>query len=306
LSTSYQATLAHKGGSFTASYEFERQAGEISLRDVERHNNGVSLYEQFAWGQRVFITGGARIEHSSVFGGRIAPRGAITFRLPTDTYLRLNLGRGIKEPTLVESFAREQYYVGNPNLRPAKTDSFEAGIFREWFGRRIRTDVAYFRNRFTDRIDYDLTSTPGSWLNISKSWARGVEVSGSARMTSKAMLRASYTKLYTRIVTGNNLGLELLRRPRNSGTVGLQLTPQRWTFMIGARFVGERQDSDFGVFGVNRNPAYNYAYLSGSFQVHKRATLFLRVNNLTDEQYQEALGFAQWGRNASGGVRINW
>jgi vitamin B12 transporter len=229
--------------------------------------------------------------------------------MPTDTYLRLSLARGIKEPTLLESFAREPFYVGNPNLKPAKTDSFEAGLFREWFGRRVRTEVAYFRNRFEDLIQFDFSSFPSTWQNIARSWARGVEVSGQVRLRSYVSVRANYTRLYTRIVTTNNasdLGLELLRRAPNSGSVSLELAPRRFTFVIGARFVGDRRDSDFFVFGVNRNPAYQYAYLSGSWRVNNYITPFFRVNNLSDETYQEALGYGQWSRNASGGVRITW
>jgi outer membrane cobalamin receptor len=307
-SANYQGTVTHRGGALVFGYDFERQAGIISATDVERHNNGGYVHEQYALTSRIFLTGGARLEHSSTFGNKFAPRAAVTFRLPTETYLRVSAGRGIKEPALIENFAHETFFVGNPRLKPEKTDSFEAGLFREWLGRRLRTEVSYFRNRFTDRIEFDFSNFPGTWRNIDQSWARGVELSGTARLMRFASVHAAYTKLYTRITSTTSLdqlGLELLRRPRNSGSISLELAPRRWTLFAGGRFVGERQDNDF-VFGVNRNPAYNAVFAGGSFRATRNVELHVRVDNALDERYQEVLGYTALGRNAAGGIKLTW
>jgi vitamin B12 transporter len=305
---SYQGTVAHRGGDLVFGYEFERQAGLISGADVSRRNNGVYGHEQYALTKRIFLTGGARMEHSSTFGEKVAAQGAVTFRLPTETYLRISAARGIKEPELIENFANETFFVGNPALKPEKTDTFEAGLFREWFGRRLRTEVSYFRNLFTDLIEFDSSVFPGTWQNINRSWARGVEGSATWRLARMVMVRGEYTKLGTRITTSNTpgeLGTELVRRPRNSGSVSLELTPRRWTVIVGGRFVGEREDNDF-VFGINRSPAYEYVYGSASWQATKHVAPYVRVNNALDTQYQEALGYSALSRTVLGGVRLTW
>ncbi len=307
-SASYRGTLTHAGGALVFGYDFERQDGIISATGVERYNNGGYVHEQYALTPRIFLTGGVRLEHSSTFGNKFVPRAAVTFRLPTETYLRVSAARGIKEPALIENFAQESFYVGNRALRPEKTDSFEAGISREWLGRRVRTDLSYFRDRFTDKIEFDFSNFPGTWRNIDQSWARGVELSGSAHLRRFVTLNAAYTKLYTRITNTTSLdqlGLELVRRPRNSGSLSLELAPRRWTLIAGAQFVGERQDNDF-VFGVNRNPAYKAVFVSGSFQVTHNVELHVRIDNALDERYQEVLGYPALSRNAVGGVKLTW
>jgi outer membrane cobalamin receptor len=307
-SASYQGTLTHRGGDLIFGYEYERQAGLISRTDVNRHDNGVFVHEQYALTPRIFLAGGFRVEQSSKFGTKIAGRGAATFRIAPGTFFRVSAARGIKEPALLENFARETFFVGNPNLRPEKTNTYEAGLTQQFFGRRIEAGVSAFRNSFQDLIVFDFTNFPGTWNNIDKSWARGVEFHGTARATRYASFHAAYTLLYTRIVkTGNvsSIGTELLRRPRNSGSVSMQLTPRRATFLIGARFVGERQDGDF-VFGVNRNPSYTYLYVSGSYQATRHVAPYLRIDNALDETYQEALGYTALSRRALGGVRVTW
>jgi vitamin B12 transporter len=310
-SAGYQATMSHTGGTLVAGYDFERQSGLITGNNVDRRTNGLSIFDQYAWRNRIFVSVGARYEHSSIFGHRFAPRGAITFRLPTDTYLRLSLGRGIKQPTLLESFARTSSYAGNPNLRPAKTDTFEAGLTRDWFGGRVHTDAAYFRNKFSDLIQYVSGPAPaffGGFQNVSRAWSRGVELNGAVKLHSFVTARLTYTRLSSQITasaTTSDVGQQLLRRAKNSGTASLEFTPRRWSAIIGARFVGNSRDS-FASFGITRISAYNTVYLSMSYQATKYITPFFRINNLTDEQYREVSGYGAWSRNGLGGVRVTW
>lgn len=305
----YQGTQTHPGGTLMFGYEFQRQSGLVSGIDQSRYNNGWFVYEQYSVGRRVVLAGGARLEHSNVFGTQFAPRGAVTFRLPTETFLRFSAARGVQEPSLIQNFAHEAYFIGNPSLTPEKTVSYEAGLFREFLSRRVRAEVSVFRNSFRDLILFDFSNFPGTWSNIQQAWARGVELSGTATFLRHAHLRGGYTRLYTRITQSNNpmqIGSQLLRRPLNSGAISLELAPQRWTFAIGARIVGERADSDFLRPAVLTNPSYNYLFMSGSVRVHRNVSLFVRIGNLLDEQYQEALGYAALSRNATGGVRVTF
>ncbi|MBZ5634466.1 MAG: TonB-dependent receptor [Acidobacteriia bacterium] len=305
LSAGYQGTFSQRKGALVFGYDYERQAGLISATDVARDNNGAYVHEQYALTSRIFVTGGVRLEHSSTFGNKFTPRGTVTFRLPAETDFRLSLARGIKEPALIENFARESFYVGNPTLQPEKTDTFEAGLSREWLGKRVRTELSYFRNRFTDRIEFDFSKTPATWENIARSWARGVEFSGSAKVWRFVSAHANYTKLYTHNF-GNLTDPEMVRRPRNSGLVSLELTPRRWSLMAGARIVGERPEDDFVFFAINRNQGYENVFVNGSFQVTRHIELHVRVDNALDEQYQEVLGYTALGRNAVGGVKFTW
>jgi outer membrane cobalamin receptor len=304
----YQGTWTHQGGALTFGYEYERQAGVISQADVARSDNGLFISDHYAVTPRIYLTASARYQQSSTFGSEFAPRGAVTFRLPTETFLRFSASRGIKEPSLLENFAKESFYVGNPALKPETTTSFEAGLSREWLSRRLRTELALFRNSFHDLIEYDSSVYPGTFQNVDRSWARGAEASANFRIARNLAVRGAYTKLYTRITkssTVSQIGEELLRRPRNSGSISLELTPRRWTVTAGGRFVGERQDADF-VFGINRNPGYQYVFVNASYQATKHLTPFVRIQNALDQQYQEALGYSALSRTATGGLRITW
>lgn len=305
----YEGTLTQAHGALNFGYEFERQAGNISGFDAARYDNGFFVNEQYSPASWIFLNAGARLQQSSTFGAEFTPRGAITLRLPANTYFRVSGGRGIKEPELIDNFAATTFYVGNPNLKPETTDSFEAGLFREWFSRRLRTEASWFRNSFTDLIEFDSGVNPGTWINIDKAWARGVELSASARLFKFMSVRGGYTRLYTDVVNDadpTQIGLPLVRRPANSGSISFELAPRRFTFAAGARFVGERQEQDFVFYSITRNPGYTFVFVDGSWNIAKHFTPFFRVNNLTNANYQEVLGYQALSRNGMLGLRLTW
>lgn len=314
----YQGTWAHSGGSLIFGYEYERQAGNISQRDVDRNNHGIFVHKQHSVG-RVSLSGGVRLERNSVFGTRLTPRAAAGIRLfgehgpLSSTFLRVSAGRGITEPTLLQVFAQEGTYIGNPNLRVERTDSFEVGLVQEWFGRRLRTEIAAYQNSFRDLIVF-IGSTPpalGTWDNIDASRARGLEFIAQSRFLRYFTLSGNYTLLSTKITAASipssistGLGQELLRRPRHSGSVSLSIAPRRWWFHAGAFFMGERQDSD--LFGVNRNPGYQNVYAGGSYRLNRFVQPFFRADNLLNTRYQEVLGYSNLSRSLRGGLRLEW
>ena len=313
-SAGYQGTLSHHGGAVVFGYRYERQSGDLAGIGAERDNHGFFFNVQQSLGSRIFLSGGARLEHSSAFGNIGSGRGGASILLAgehgalSSVSLRLSGGRGVTEPSLLENFAKATYYHGNPLLRPQETTSYEAALVADWWGRRVRTEVAGYRNSFQDLIAF----VGSTWQNIQASWARGVETSVRASLWKDVSVTGTYTRLYTRITASTapssattGIGEELVRRPRNSGAVSLAITPKRWSFAAGGSFVGERQDSDF-TFGATRNPGYQNVFASASYHVTSHFTPVLRIDNLLNERYQEALGYSALSRSILGGLRIGW
>ncbi len=307
----YQGALTHSGGATVFGYAFERQSGEVTGSEVNRDNHGLFLHEQVVVARRLFLSGGMRLERNSAFGTKFTPRGAVSYRLGGGTYLRASAGVGITEPSLLQNYARDPWFVGNPDLRPEKTTSYEAGVVQEWLGRRVRTEVSAFANSFRDLITFAFTRTPSTWQNIEASRARGLEFAAQGRVVSWISVNGTYTRMWTRITRSsspnalfNGTGQELPRRPGNSGAASITLMPRRLSLQAGAVLVGERQDTD--LFGVTRNRGYQNVYAAGSFRLHRNVAPFLRVENLLNDRYEEILGYPTLSRSVQGGLRVEW
>jgi vitamin B12 transporter len=310
----YQGTLSHRTGALVFGYDYQKQSGVLSGVTASRDNNGFFANLQEHLGSRIYLTGGARLEHSSAFGTSGSGRGGASVLMAgehgalSSATLRFSGGRGVTEPSLLENFAVSPYFHGNPGLRPETTTTYEAAVVADWFHRRIRSEVSGFRSSFDNLIAF----VGDSWQNVQASWARGIETSVEARLPRSLTITSSYMRLYTRVTASTSpsdsttgIGQELVRRPRNSGAVSIAITPKRWSFVAGGRFAGERQDADF-IFGVTRNPGFENVYASGSFRATSHVTPFLRVDNLLNERYEEVLGYQALSRSLIGGVRLGW
>jgi len=314
-SAGYQGTWLHHGGSVIFGYNYQRQGSALTSGDGERNNHGLYVNAQQSIGERILLSAGGRLEHSSAFGVIGSGRGGTSFLIFKEhgvldsTTLRVSAGRGTTEPSLLENFVQAQpYYFGNPNLKPETTTTYEAALVQEWWQRRLHTEVAVFRSSFQNLIAF----VGDTWQNVQASWARGAEVSAQAGILPNVRITGTYMRLYTRVTASTTpldsttgLGQELVHRPRNSGAVTIAVTPRRWSLVLGASLVGERQDADF-TFGVNRNPGYENVYASASYQINRHVSPTLRIDNLLNEHYEEVLGYPALSRSVVSGMRFAW
>ena len=86
--------------------------------------------------RRVSFAIGGRFEHNASFGNAFVPRGSVAYVVHTGgaeseagaTTVHVAAGKGIKEPTLLQSFSPSPFFLGNPDLKPERSRSVEVGI----------------------------------------------------------------------------------------------------------------------------------------------------------------------------------
>jgi outer membrane cobalamin receptor len=76
-------------------------------------------------------------------------------------------------------------------------------------------------------------------------------------------------------------------------------------------FLGKRRDGDpvsFSRFDAQGLPIYNDGYakldLAGSFRFNSYISLFARIENLLNQDYEEVLGYPAYRLNFSAGMRF--
>ena len=101
-------------------------------------------------------------------------------------------------------------------------------------------------------------------------------------------------------------GESLLRRPGESSNLVLTYGPERWSVTGTGRYVGDRDDIDPITFERQINESYLRFDLAGKWHATEWLAPYVRLENLTDEQYQEALGFPAPGLTLIGGVSLSY
>jgi outer membrane receptor protein involved in Fe transport len=183
--------------------------------------------------------------------------------------------------------------------------------------------ATYFSQRFRDLIDFTFAPpAPGdpNYFNIASAESRGVELEASGAPTARLVLEGRYSYLHARVTDGGfDAGpgallardSALLRRPAHMVAGQVRYRPSwRLRFGMGVRHAGSRADIDYTAFERVRLPAYSVVNLSAEGDLirtpDRTATLTLRVENLLDAPYQEAVNFPARGRTIWLGARARF
>lgn len=323
---------------FTTGFAFEREEFDqraaatktdfpfsSKLNPPHRDNKAGYLQGQFDWKKQLFLTAGFRVDGNSTFGTEVTPRVSAAYLVPfTETKFRAAYGEGIKEPSFIDNFGDgSQFVVGNPNLRPERTKSWEVGLDQPVFHGLADFSVTYFHNRFDDLIAFIFTPTPGclaSFCNVQKARAEGIELAATIRPGYGLTLSGAYTFLDTTVLDDGGIGgavlpkgEPLLRRPRHAGTLTIDHVWRRLHTSLTATFVGDRPDifTDPATFETRRVTAEGYRTvdLAASYTLLKdplhpqKLTLFGKIQNLFDNDFQQVYGFSAPGITALFGLK---
>jgi outer membrane cobalamin receptor len=309
-----------------ADWNGERATQENRLAGSQtvnaRDNFGVSAQQQMLW-RRIFVTLGGRIEHNENFGTAAVPRAAFVYvaheRSPRlgETRLKVGGGSGIKEPTMLESFSISPFFLGNADLKPERSRSLEVGIEQRLAADRAKVEATWFDNRFSDIISVrsDPATFQGQFFNVGVTRARGIELGAQAVPVAAIHARASYTRLDSEIVESTAptnvlfaVGQWAFRRPRHSGSAGITLQWMKATVDVSGVFIGRFVDSDFGLFTplLVENPGHTTWDARLAYALTANLTGVLSVDNLTDADYSEPLGYQPLRRVIRAGVRVGF
>ena len=301
--------------------EVERETGAIGSRaepllHPERTNVGAYAQDRLVVGGRLFLTAGGRIEHNASFGTEVVPRVAAAWTIGggAATTLKASAGKGIKEPTFFESYGVSFFAQGNPDLRPERSVTFDAGLEQRLFANRVRLEATFFHHDYRDQINYqvvDPTTFQGTFVNLGETRAQGLEVAAEAAPISSLRLFAQYTLLDGEVqVSGDafnpvySAGRSLLRRPRHQGSLSASVGGERASAGGTLVLVGRRADSDFLNLGLEENEGYARLDLRARVRIVDRLEGLIVAENVLDRQYQEVLGYPSLGRSVRAGLRF--
>jgi vitamin B12 transporter len=261
------------------------------------------------------LNGGARYDHQSRFGGNTVASAGVAYT-PNGgaTVLRASYDEGYKAPSLYQMFS----LYGEASLRPEQAKGWEAGV-EQGFGKAFRASATWFERDTDNLIDFaycpvsgtlpDECYVPGTtttrfgyYANVRKSHARGIELTGTARLgIFFAEGNYSWIEAEDRTPDSATLGKQLARVPRHLANLegGIDL-PQGLQASVAARYSGESFDRATSTTPL---PDYWLVDLRAQWRATDALTVQARVENVGDKQYQTAGGYGMLGRTVYLGLR---
>ncbi len=296
--------------------QFGPSAGSLV---VSRWNRAWYAQAVAGAGAHVSFTGGLRLEDNQAFGSFLTYRAGVTWR-SGGTRLRAALGNAFKEPGFLDNYGTG-YVTGNPNLKPERSRSWDAGFEQQLLGGRLAVSATWFDQRFRDLIQYTFTPpTPTSpnYYNIAAADARGLELEARAVPAAPVAVTARYTWTHTASADSGfdgatfAQGRRLLRRPTGAASLDFAWRfGARGSASATAQHVGDRDDEDFSTFPGTRVilPSYVRLDVAGEAVLlagrgGRRLAATLKVENLLDARYEQVLHFPARRRALYLGLRL--
>lgn len=245
--------------------------------------------------EELTVTLGLRHDDHAQFGGETTWRTTAAYALDqTGTVFRASYGTARRAPSLYQLFDPS---FGNAELEAEESWGADAGVEQSLLDGKVTAGVTVFRNRYDDLIAFT-----NGYVNVAEARSQGIEASLSARPASWLELSANYTWLDTKNL---DTGRELPRRPRNMVNLAADIALTE-AASLGAdlRYVSSQLDRATAT--SPRLDGYTVVNLLGRWRVADGISLFGRIENLFDEEYEEVLNYNTPGRSAYGGVRVEF
>ena len=336
LKASYATTVRIDSGgvtqTLTGAYDYERETyqntnppGPFNADTTKRavRDDGLVGEYNLSAGESGGVGAAVRYDKNDLFRNATTWRLQGYYRVSQSLRLRAAAGSGIKNPSQTELFgynAAAFPFVGNPNLKPEKSEGWETGADLTLAENRVRLGATYFDSVLMDEIYTDFAaavslctraafpvpfSCSTARNRASKSTQKGVELSAGVRLSDAVSLDAAYTHLEAR-----ENHVQEIRRPPNLASANLtwHAPADRGSATLTLRYNGDMNDTDFSAFPARTVtlPAFTLVNLAGAWKLTEHAEVFARAENLTDANYREVYGYNAVGRAVYAGVRTKF
>ena len=292
------------------------QRGEITWgvydpnQDRERDTDSVAVEYRTDINDHLTLAASARHDDNSEFDSAKTYRAEAIYQLTEAIRLRGAVGTAVKNPTFTERFGFYTNFIGNPNLIPEESTSWELGADQLIMGGALTLSLTIFEAELENEIDgfvYDPATFAYTSNNINgTSERKGAELSAVGNISESMSLSAAYT--YTDS-TGDDAVREV-RRPRHIASLNLGWQAAHNLHLnTNIQFTGEQTDVYFPPFPepsqVVALSNHTLVNINLNYSATEKFEMYLKLENALNENYEEVFGYQTLGFGATLGLRYS-
>ena len=271
------------GNILTMGYEWQEKEAELKAAYKKSFsNNAVYLQENRAVTSSANLVTSLRWDKGTINDGILSYRFGIAYRPAENVTWRFKYGTGFKFPNIEDLL--------NNDLKPEKSHGWEAGV-EEFVSDNFFISLSYYNNTFQDLIQ--------NKQNISDAVSKGIEILVNWRVSTLVSLKGNYTYNDTEDM---QIHKQLYWRPLNKYSATLQINPYgRFGLDLNMIHAGKRGD----ISNIDLSP-YTRIDLLSRLKINKTIGTYIRIENLLDEDYEEAAAYNTPGFSTYGGIQMSF
>ncbi|WP_136441153.1 TonB-dependent receptor plug domain-containing protein [Pacificoceanicola onchidii] len=263
----------------------------INLLNTSEEIETLGVFSEVLWqpNDALSLSGSLRHDDHSEFGSFNSWRLGLAYDFGNDTVLRASAANGFRAPSLYE--LHSQLY-GNATLEPETSRTFELGIEKGFANGFVSATLFY--TEIEDLIGF----VGAGYTQISgTSKSQGIELAGEYDVSDRLTVYGNYAYTDSEDANGNPLP----RTPKHDVTLGLTADiTDALSMGLTVQHLADRPQDGFPARDMDD---YTLVNASVSYDIAPQTEMYLRVENLTDEDYQSVADYNTLGRTFFFGVR---
>lgn len=274
----------------TAGMDIAREKANISAPSkVSRTNHSLYAGVNGRMGNHSLQLN-ARYDHAEESGSDTTGYLGYGYDLTSSWKLIASASTAFLAPTLYQVYAPG---IGSRSLEAERSRSYEAGL--QYASGNTLVRATFFDTHTRDMIDYVSTGYyTGQYFNVGRVKNKGFELNGQTQLAGLD-IRGNLT---LQDPEDRDTGKQLARRAKKTASLNVSKTLGAW-YVGGDMHYEEHRPDPYG-----RLPSYAVFNVNARYQVSKEVSVFARIENLFDKDYQTAYGYDMPDRGFFAG--INW
>ncbi len=217
-------------------------------------------------------------------------------------------GTSFQAPTISQLFG----FYGNPDLTPESGEGWDLGLEKTFAEQNLTISSTAFGYDIEEHIYWDMTK--GDWGAYENNDYKSVGVENAIRWQATDAFSFKVAHTYTdakfyrdgpEYDTAAKHSVEAERVPRNVYSLTGNWNALDGKLNLNANYY--RATSQYSTnASATKMPGYDLVNVAAQYELNDNAEIWLRVDNLFDNDYEEIEGYQTAGASMYGGVRYNF
>lgn len=242
---------------------------------------------------------GKSITYDETSYNEVSPKIAIKYQANDDTSYYLSYGHSFNPPRIYQLYRSDGTYVGNPDLKPETSDTFELGMKK-----KINNHTAMNLSVYRTTTDNMIVAEDAPAIYVDKKWYNNIEEAERTGVDFDITHKFSdewdgYINYSWEWATDSQ-GDRIYSIPESILHAGLTYRKDKWTASLTAEYISSRNAprDNSGVY-----LSYDEFFIANiglAYQISKDCKVTFNISNIFDEDYY--LWYAAPGRTFTVGL----
>ena len=304
--TLYETLYLFDANSLSAGLDFQHWGGHVwntdkadpAERSAEARHKvnevaGYAMMQQGFFKDFLNINAGVRLQHGETYGNIWVPQAGFILRPGHEAQIKASFSKGFRAPNIRELYL---YQPANPDLKPEYMLNYELSYRQFFVNNRLMVGAALFFIDGKNMIQTVRENGRPLNVNTGKFINKGFELEAAYDFGHNLTANANYSYLHT--------DAPILYAPRHKVNAEVTYSPGQWSFTLDETSIlhmynGAPDDGNTSYTLINLRAAYTLA-------ARVPVTFSVKVDNITDRDYQIIYGCPMPGCTVLGGVEFKF